>query len=303
MMEKCLLYKMVRYGEPGVPPLDPKKFKHAYTSKYGKIRIFKVMNVSLKSKNWVADPANRVCDAPGSWYCTGQYPPALKSLIAKRKPFRQLEDFNVEKDEASRKYVEEYHKRMEGRGGRRGADYDDYDGDMGGGDGGMGGGMAELMAQMGIAPLGCFGAEANLGADKVYKGGQLGAQLSSALQWAGSEGKRYVAIARSTHTDGHMFAFNSPPKFERSLESDYGCEAPCIDVDMFGCGCADGLCKENDAEPEAGESNARRWVVYEVPPEFIQAGQAAAGSRSGARRSGKGGSKKGKAKRAPKSEL
>ena len=58
----------------------------------------------------------------------------------------------------------------------------------------------------------------------------------------------------------------------------------------------------NDAEPEAGESNARRWVVYEVPPEFIQAGQAAAG-RSGARRSGKGGSKKGKAKRAPKSEL
>ena len=23
MMEKCLLYKMVRYGEPGVPPLEP----------------------------------------------------------------------------------------------------------------------------------------------------------------------------------------------------------------------------------------------------------------------------------------
>ena len=67
-------------------------------------------NVSLKSKLWVADPANRLCDAPGSWYCTGQYPPALHSLIAKRKPFMQLEDFNKKGDSASKKYVDDYHK-------------------------------------------------------------------------------------------------------------------------------------------------------------------------------------------------
>ena len=89
MMEKCLLYKMVRYGEPGVPSLSKERFTHAYSSKYGKVRIYKIRKVSLKSKQWVADPANRVCDAPGSWYCTGQYPPALKSFIDSRHNFKQ----------------------------------------------------------------------------------------------------------------------------------------------------------------------------------------------------------------------
>merc|ERR1712072_305277 len=90
------------------------KFEHVFTSKYGKVRIFKIVGVSKKSKRWIADPANRVCDAPGSWYCSGQYPPALTKLIAKRKNFRQLEDFNVGQDETSKKYQEEYHKRMAG---------------------------------------------------------------------------------------------------------------------------------------------------------------------------------------------
>ena len=81
------------------------------------VRIYKVKRVSLKSKLWAADPANRVCDAPGSWYCVGQYPPALRDFISKRKDFKQLEDFNVKKDEASRKYHEEYMRRMAGGGG------------------------------------------------------------------------------------------------------------------------------------------------------------------------------------------
>jgi len=38
--------------------------------------------------------ANRGCDAPGSWYCVGQYPPALSKLIEKRRNFAQIEDFN-----------------------------------------------------------------------------------------------------------------------------------------------------------------------------------------------------------------
>ena len=92
--------------------LDPKLFKEVHTTKHGLMRIFQVLNVSSESKAWVADPQNRICDAPGSWYCVGQrlrlkkkglgltkwlpvrYPPALKGLIAKRKNFSQLEDFN-----------------------------------------------------------------------------------------------------------------------------------------------------------------------------------------------------------------
>ena len=35
--------------------------------------VSQVLNVSNESKAWVADPANRICDAPGSWYCVGQH--------------------------------------------------------------------------------------------------------------------------------------------------------------------------------------------------------------------------------------
>merc|ERR1711998_648680 len=87
---------------------------------YGKVRIFKVMSVSQESKDWVADPANKVCDAPGSRYCTGQYPPALDKLIARRVAFSQLEDFNTKKDadakKKSERYNKEYMARMEGGG-------------------------------------------------------------------------------------------------------------------------------------------------------------------------------------------
>ena len=115
MMSNCLLYKMVMAGHMGVS-VNNTYFEHKYTSKYGKVRIFKVKRVSRKSKEWVADPANRVCDAPGSWYCVGQYPPALQSFIAKRRDFKQLEDFNVKKDAHSKKYHEEYMRRMAGGG-------------------------------------------------------------------------------------------------------------------------------------------------------------------------------------------
>jgi len=94
MMANSFLYKAVNHNkQPGVK-VNSKFWKEVHTTKYGLMRIFKVMNVSKESKNWVADPANRVCDAPGSWYCVGQYPPALKPLIDKRRNFAQLEDFN-----------------------------------------------------------------------------------------------------------------------------------------------------------------------------------------------------------------
>ena len=67
----------------------------------------------------VDDPKNRICDAPGSWYCVGQYPPALKGLIAKRKNFAQLEDFNKKGQEKT-----EYMKWVEARGGKLSANED-----------------------------------------------------------------------------------------------------------------------------------------------------------------------------------
>jgi len=119
-MADSLLYQLVQHNiAPGVK-VDENRFQHVYTTKFGKVRIYKVMSVSEKSKAWVADPKNRVCDAPGSWYCTGQYPPALKVLIDKRKNFAQLEDFNVgdaETKKRSEKYNKQYMARMAASGG------------------------------------------------------------------------------------------------------------------------------------------------------------------------------------------
>ena len=113
MMRESLLYNLHSHNiVPGVQA-DEKLYREVFKSKFGKVRIFKVLGVSLASKKWVADPANRLCDAEGSWYCPGQYPPALRRLIASRKPFSQLEDFNS--GGADREYTEAYMARMEGR--------------------------------------------------------------------------------------------------------------------------------------------------------------------------------------------
>mmetsp|Transcript_42760 Transcript_42760/g.77244 ORF Transcript_42760/g.77244 Transcript_42760/m.77244 type:complete len:876 (+) Transcript_42760:176-2803(+) len=93
MMANSLLYKLCKHNLKGVA-VNEKLFKEVHTTKNGLMRIYKVMNMSQESKDWVADPKNRICDAPGSWYCVGQYPPALNKLIAQRKNFAQLEDFN-----------------------------------------------------------------------------------------------------------------------------------------------------------------------------------------------------------------
>ena len=115
MMAKSLLYKLHGHGQvPGVK-VDKNRFKEVFTSTYNKVRIFKVMHVSQESKDWIADPNNRVCDAPGSWYCTGQYPPALDKLMASKEAFAQLEDFNVKKGKKAEEYQKAYHARMSGQ--------------------------------------------------------------------------------------------------------------------------------------------------------------------------------------------
>ncbi|CBH10989.1 oligosaccharyl transferase subunit, putative [Trypanosoma brucei gambiense DAL972] len=97
MMQRSLLYNLHRFGtDGGKTQLDKNMFQLAYVSKYGLVKIYKVMNVSEESKAWVADPKNRKCDAPGSWICAGQYPPAkeIQDMLAKRIDYEQLEDFN-----------------------------------------------------------------------------------------------------------------------------------------------------------------------------------------------------------------
>ena len=93
MMAASLLYKLHGHGQrPGVS-VDPNRFREVYTSRYNKVRIYKVMNVSEKSKKWLADPANRLCDAPGSWYCPGQYPPAIAKFTGIIKPAYNMPEF------------------------------------------------------------------------------------------------------------------------------------------------------------------------------------------------------------------
>ena len=115
MMAESLLYKLHSHlAKPGVT-VDKDRFKEVYRSQYGKVRIYQVLKVDKESREWVANPANRICDAPGSWYCNGQYPPALSKLIARRKNFAQLEDFNT--GGGNKEYTKEYMARMAGEKG------------------------------------------------------------------------------------------------------------------------------------------------------------------------------------------
>jgi len=70
------------------------------------------MSVSKESKAWVSQ--NLKCDAPGSWYCPGQYPPALQNILSEKKDFAQYEDFNrkdLDKD-SQKQYAEEYFENL-----------------------------------------------------------------------------------------------------------------------------------------------------------------------------------------------
>lgn len=112
MMKRSLLYVLHSSGLVAGVEAPPDKFQEAFRSKYGKVRIWKLLGVSEESKGWVADPDNRVCDVPGSWFCPGQYPPALNKVLASKTDFRQLEDFNRKSsgqdddDEYTKKYFE-----------------------------------------------------------------------------------------------------------------------------------------------------------------------------------------------------
>jgi dolichyl-diphosphooligosaccharide--protein glycosyltransferase len=94
MMKKSLVYNLVKHKEVPGTGAHPSLFEEVHYTKNRMLRIFKVLNVSQESREWVADPKNKICDAPGSWYCVGQYPPALDKLLQQRRSFSQVEDFN-----------------------------------------------------------------------------------------------------------------------------------------------------------------------------------------------------------------
>eukprot|EP00286_Rhodomonas_abbreviata_P008919 CAMPEP_0181337548 /NCGR_PEP_ID=MMETSP1101-20121128/28083_1 /TAXON_ID=46948 /ORGANISM="Rhodomonas abbreviata, Strain Caron Lab Isolate" /LENGTH=952 /DNA_ID=CAMNT_0023448061 /DNA_START=124 /DNA_END=2982 /DNA_ORIENTATION=+ len=112
MMARSMLYKLIMHGRKQGVVANETMWREVYSSKYQKVRIFKVLKVSKKSRNWLADPANRICDAPGSWYCVGQYPPPLMDLINSRVSFKQLEDFN--RGGGDSEYTRQYMQRMGG---------------------------------------------------------------------------------------------------------------------------------------------------------------------------------------------
>ena len=105
MMERSFLYNLHSNKLKTGVVADPDKFEEVFRSKYGKVRIYKLLGVSRKSKRWVEE--NRACDA-GGWFCPGKYPPGLKEILDKKKDFAQLEDFNrgVSDEEYQKEYFE-----------------------------------------------------------------------------------------------------------------------------------------------------------------------------------------------------
>ena len=108
MMRRSFLYTLHSSGLKEGVQAPEDKFQEVYRSKYGKVRIWKILGVSEESRAWVADPANRICDAPGSWFCRGQYPPGLNKILASKTDFRQLEDFNRAGGDESDEYTKQY---------------------------------------------------------------------------------------------------------------------------------------------------------------------------------------------------
>lgn len=129
MMRESLLYKLHGNRMREDAKIDDNRFKEVYLSKYGKCRIYKVLSVSTESKKWVEE--NKDCDANGSWYCRGQYPPALQKILAEKKDFSQLEDFNKKDDDSEyqKQYFENLKKRGQG-GVNTKAMHDDIQRDM-----------------------------------------------------------------------------------------------------------------------------------------------------------------------------
>ena len=72
MMEASLLYRLHQNRVNPRVRVNSSLFREVFMSKYGKLRIYEVVGVSQASKKWAADPANRICDAPGRFFLNYQ---------------------------------------------------------------------------------------------------------------------------------------------------------------------------------------------------------------------------------------
>ena len=104
-VQKSLLFNLVANGRNRHAKVDERYFREVFSSKYvafflrlwhphliffsscryGLLRVYQIKDVDAKSKAWLANPRNRKCDRPGSWYCPGQYPPAVKPPPSKHR--------------------------------------------------------------------------------------------------------------------------------------------------------------------------------------------------------------------------
>ncbi len=92
MMERSLLYRLHGHQIKKGVEANQNMWKEVYRSKYGRVRIYKILNVAEESKEWVKN--NVHCDIAGSWFCPGSYPPGLANILSRKTDFAQLEDFN-----------------------------------------------------------------------------------------------------------------------------------------------------------------------------------------------------------------
>lgn len=104
MMERSLLYRLHGHQIKKGVEANPDMWKEVYRSKYGRVRIYKILNVAEESKEWVKN--NVHCDIEGSWFCPGTYPPGLANILARKTDFAQLEDFN--RGKADEEYQKQY---------------------------------------------------------------------------------------------------------------------------------------------------------------------------------------------------
>merc|ERR1711871_1542629 len=95
MMAESLVYNLVLGGlDPSIPPLPPKTYEEAYTSSHRMVRIYKIKRVSKDSKAYGKKNLGYEAWKKGKPGFEA-YPPKLKNILAGKRDFEQLEDFNV----------------------------------------------------------------------------------------------------------------------------------------------------------------------------------------------------------------
>jgi len=89
MMANSLIFRAVTYRmEPGTPEFPPGTYKEVKTTKNNMVRIYKVLNVSPKSKAW-----GKQGHGKRAWIeerpLTDAYPPGLQEVLREKRDFKQ----------------------------------------------------------------------------------------------------------------------------------------------------------------------------------------------------------------------